>query len=185
MTTIKLQLKYLKNNVIYSNRFKDGNEITIDNDKYFVDYMENGMIHFEVRNVTNADIGKYRCHASNIYGYDNSIAQLNLESKNMIDHVISMINKLCFATKSPRPFGSDRNRHELDAMSNHGNGQSISLVEPNVRYRATIATLASICLVSFTLHSLLDGSGNSFAQCEDTLQNIREYVFKCNQCLKP
>lgn len=39
------------------------------------------MITFEIHNIDDGDIGRYRCMASNKFGSDNSIGQLNYESK--------------------------------------------------------------------------------------------------------
>lgn len=119
------------------------------------------MIKFEVRNVTEADCGKYRCHASNVYGYDNSIAELNFESKN----VASITN---------RNFSRPMRFNLVDQ------GVELSM-EMITTFRAMLATCALI-----TFSYLMSGGGNSSVPCDDdNLRTITEYVFKCNPLMNP
>ncbi|XP_054168063.1 obscurin-like [Oppia nitens] len=62
--------------------FKDGTEFDplTKVSKYSVEYLRNGLIRFEIRSVEASDLGEYRCHAMNVHGYDNSMAQLKFES---------------------------------------------------------------------------------------------------------
>ena len=127
------------------------------------------MVCFEVRNSTEADLGKYRCHASNIYGSDNSIAQLNLESKNMIDAIFSLFNKLCFAIKS-----ITNSVNSVDSLGTISMEFQLNIVT----YLVTSAILLLFCLIVFFCSTLLNND-SSFS-CEDSrLENIGEYVFKC------
>ncbi|XP_075678853.1 obscurin isoform X3 [Dermatophagoides pteronyssinus] len=67
--------------------FKDDKEIEIDGRKYSFESNPNGMITFEIHNIDDKDIGRYRCMASNKFGCDNSVGQLNFET-NVVDDQI-------------------------------------------------------------------------------------------------
>ena len=143
-----------------------------------VDYKENGMIRFEVRNVTEADLGKYRCSASNILGYDNSIAQLNLESKRTNAVLSFCLNTLCFATKSI--FNSTnmlvtRLPTSSKLVQSVTSGRSVEL---SITYLSTWVMLAAFCLY-VCIGSLLSDHSTIFP-CDDSLKSITEYVFKCD-----
>ena len=145
-----------------------------------MEQQDNGMIRFEVRNVTEADLGKYRCHASNIYGYDNSIAQLNFESKRIINGVFLLgLGAICFAAKSlintlvarrpPMPSHSARSVPTASSDS----------VPWRLVYLATYALLTAFCV--FVSFSYFLGDHSVTFPCDDNLQikSITEYVFKC------
>jgi len=151
-------------------RFKDGEELKIDSEKFFVEYKDNGMIRFEVRNVTNADLGKYRCHATNIYGYDNSIAQLNLESKSLLNTAVcTLLNTLCFATTKSIYMTLSSGRTLVELMR--------SSVDSSLENCVIIVVLFFGALLA--LRSLL--SDSEPFPCDDSrLRHITEYVFKCS-----
>lgn len=138
---------------------------------------DNGMIRFEVRNVTQDDLGSYRCHASNIYGYDNSIAQLNLESKRT-SAAFSGLGAVCFVAKT-----ATKSVHSILARAS-SSGQftssltAVCLVESLILPMITLALLGAFA-VFFSVNNLFGDSSYSFP-CDDNLQRITEYIFKCD-----
>lgn len=160
-----------------------------------MEFKDNGMIHFEVRNVTQADIGKYRCHCSNALGYDNSIAQLNLESKKM-NAVLFCLEKLCFAAQSvgravSRSVHIGQSLHSARRQSSsdrsvvqswrHRISHSMS-TDSNLLPVATAGLLFAFMTLYVCIHFIFgDYSASSFPCDDNGLKSIAEYVFKCGQ----
>lgn len=161
---------------IHFKRFKNGDEISIDNRKYFVEYQDNGMIKFEVRDVCDGDLGKYRCHASNIYGYDNSIAQLNFESKRLIYAI-----KRSVANGAIKPllrYIKLASKNMVDqSVSVAVQYSPVSLVSQIPMILQVIIVLV-LCII--TLVNLLSSVKSRFPCDDNYLKNISEYVFICN-----
>lgn len=149
-----------------------------------LEFKDNGMIHFEVRNVTEADLGKYRCHCSNALGYDNSIAQLNLESKRS-NALLYCLGKLCFAAQS---VGSAVGR-TIILSSRPARRQFSSLVQSYSSAESSNLLAVTIAGFLFAFMSLYvcihfifgDYSASSFPCDDDGLKSVAEYVFKCGQ----
>lgn len=155
-----------------------------------LEFKENGMIHFEVRNVTEADLGKYRCHCSNALGYDNSIAQLNLESKRL-KALFFCLGKLCFAAQSVGSavgrsiIASSRPaRRQLSSLvHSYRGGHSLSSVESNNLLPVAAAGILFVFMSLYVcIHFIFgDYSASSFPCDDGGLKSVAEYVFKCGQ----
>ncbi len=161
-----------------------------------MEFKDNGMIHFEVRNVTNADLGKYRCHCSNALGYDNSIAQLNLESKKMLNAVLFCLEKLCFAAQSVGSavgrsavhFGqslSPARRQSVSSSVAQNWQQRVAhsmSAESNLLPVATAGLLFAFMTLYVCVHFIFGDYSVSSFPCDDNgLKSVAEYVFKCGK----
>lgn len=138
----------------FFNRFKNGVEFEPFVPKYNVEYHKNGMVRFEIRNVDASDLGEYRCHATNIHGYDNSTAKLSFECKKSF-MVSSIFQETHYRT--------------------------MLRLDPTIR-PITFAISAIGVLVSIML--MMNACGSPEFQCDNNLDSIREFIFQCmsSQC---
>lgn len=154
-----------------------------------LEFMANGMIHFEVRNVTEADLGKYRCHCSNALGYDNSIAQLNLESK-ASNALLFCLGKLCLAAQSVGSTvgrsiilsSGPARRHLSSLVHSYRGAHNLSSETNNFLPVAAASILFAFMSLYVCIHFIFgDYSASSFPCDDNGLKSVAEYVFKCGQ----
>ncbi|OTF71143.1 Immunoglobulin domain containing protein, partial [Euroglyphus maynei] len=166
--------------------FKDDKEITIDGSKYMFQCNPNGMI-------TDGDIGRYRCMASNKFGCDNSVGQLNYESK-----------AKSFVGYNGRRCSSDSSSDQIDHTNT--NTSNIRLMLTRIRKifgnSPTIVQMIYVIIVFYvsiilfhylfpidTIMSVSNSETNSIDDCsgsttsdevDSILKNLQEYIFRCS-----
>lgn len=150
------------------------------------------MITFEIHNIDDKDIGRYRCMASNKFGCDNSVGQLNFESKDM---------NCAFVDDDEQSVTTNNNNgilmlnHNLFRQSIHLLGQIFQNSSPIV----PAIMLGSIILTNYLLlfsinhtdtpilssqdqHTTVDDcSGSTISdEIDPILKNLQEYIFRCS-----
>lgn len=140
------------------------------------------MIKLQIDGVTEADLGRYRCQASNIYGTDNTIGQLNFESKNTFNllssarccccYLVNGFTRHCLAgVVRPLAIGLRLAGHSISQLLNVDEWFGLVLA-------LGFAALAiMIALKQFVLIDL-----QSTFPCDNAnhLSQLVEYVFRCN-----
>lgn len=153
----------------------------------------------EIKNVQAADLGKYRCQASNIYGTDNSIAELNFESK-ITEMMILKARKVGLGKECLMELDENNNlvpSHRTSSSSYKLIKRALALVKFMMRILVKMTRVpASLSFVQCSLLLVLvplvlgcalwmldvDGLGSFYdIPCDTGLRGVTEYVFRCNQ----
>lgn len=133
------------------------------------------MIKLQIDGVTEADLGRYRCQASNIYGIDNTIGQLNFESKNILNFLssASVVNGLARHCVI-RPLATGLRLATL-------NVSELLNVEEWLGMVLVLGFVALAFMIALKQFVLIDLKSTFPCDNDDhNLNQLAEYVFRCN-----
>lgn len=147
------------------------------------------MLTFEVRNVNENDLGKYRCHAWNQYGEDNSIGRLNFESKRNVIFIAKSC--LVFVTGLIMLSSKLLKRPIRQVIQTMRKNYSLANDQQRNGIELFVYLIISLLIIYSVLTSYLIDFASELAQsnynCSDNtndddiklLNNLAEYIFRC------